>query len=100
MVNQLRNAYEQADGTIIAADNPEVRKIYDTVLTAAVDEKMSTHTGQWSEDWTANFQKDGFATMACPGWMLASSRATPRVSRAGTSPTSSTAAAATGAARS
>ena len=31
---------------------------------------MSSHTGQWSEDWTAAFQKDGFATMACPGWML------------------------------
>ena len=25
---------------------------------------------QWSDDWTASFQNDGFATMACPGWML------------------------------
>ena len=25
---------------------------------------------QWGEDWTASFQNDGFATMACPGWML------------------------------
>ncbi len=31
---------------------------------------QSSHTGQWTEDWTAAFQKDGFATMACPGWML------------------------------
>ena len=25
---------------------------------------------QWRDDWTASFQNDGFATMACPGWML------------------------------
>jgi cellobiose transport system substrate-binding protein len=70
MINQVANAYEDADGTIIALDNPEVRKIYDTVLAASVDENMSSHTGQWSDDWTAAFQNDGFATMACPGWML------------------------------
>ena len=25
---------------------------------------------QWGDDWTASFQKDGFATMLCPGWMV------------------------------
>ena len=68
MINQVQNAYESNDGAIIALENPEVKKIYDQVLTAS--ETQSSHTGQWSEDWTAAFQKDGFATMACPGWML------------------------------
>jgi cellobiose transport system substrate-binding protein len=70
MINQVPNAYEAADGSITALDNPDVKKIYDTVLTASVTDKMSSHTGQWSDDWTAAFQKNGFATMACPGWML------------------------------
>ncbi len=68
MINQVKNAYEQEDGTIIALENPEVKAIYDSVLKAS--ETQSAHVGQWSEDWTAAFQKDGFATMLCPGWML------------------------------
>jgi cellobiose transport system substrate-binding protein len=68
MINQVKNAYEQEDGTIIALENPEVKAIYDSVLKAS--ETQSANVGQWSEDWTAAFQKDGFATMLCPGWML------------------------------
>jgi cellobiose transport system substrate-binding protein len=70
MINQVKNAYEKDDGTIVAADNPEVRKIYDTVLGASMTDGLSAHLGQWSDDWTASFQKNGFATMLCPGWML------------------------------
>lgn len=68
IVNQMQNAYEDNDGLIIALENPDVKAAYDQVLAAA--KTQSSHTGQWSEDWTANFQKDGFATMLCPGWML------------------------------
>jgi cellobiose transport system substrate-binding protein len=68
MINQVKNAYEQQDGTIIALENPEVKAIYDLVLGAAATQ--SANLAQWSEDWTAAFQKDGFATMQCPGWML------------------------------
>jgi cellobiose transport system substrate-binding protein len=68
MINQVKNAYEQEDGTIIALENPDVKAIYDQVLKAS--ETQSAHLQQWSEDWTASFQKDGFATMLCPGWML------------------------------
>ena len=68
MINQVPNAYEQEDGTIIALENPAVKAIYDQVLAASATQ--SAHLGQWSEDWTASFQKDGFATMQCPGWML------------------------------
>jgi cellobiose transport system substrate-binding protein len=70
MVNQVKNAYEKDDGTIVAATNPEVRKIYDTVLAASTTDKLSAHLAQWGPDWTASFQKKGFATMLCPGWML------------------------------
>jgi len=70
MINQVKNAYEKDDGTVIALDNPDVRKIYDTVLGASTTDGLSAHLSQWSEDWTASFQKDGFATMLCPGWML------------------------------
>jgi len=70
MINQVPNAYEENDGTIIAADNPEVKAIYDAVTQASVGDNLSAHLGQWSEDWTASFQTDGFATMLAPGWML------------------------------
>jgi cellobiose transport system substrate-binding protein len=68
MINQVENAYEENDGTVIVLDNPEVKSIYDQVLAAS--ETQSAHLGQWSEDWTNSFQKDGFATMQCPAWML------------------------------
>src|SRR5699024_7920405 len=35
-----------------------------------VEKGLSTRLAQWGDDWVASFQKDGFATMACPGWML------------------------------
>lgn len=68
VVNQLENAYEENDGTVIATENPEVRQAYDDVLDASGT--LSAHLSQWSDDWTASFQNDGFATMLCPGWML------------------------------
>jgi cellobiose transport system substrate-binding protein len=69
MVNQVEFAYEDADGTVIATENPEVREMYDQVL-AASEEGLSAHLAQWSDDWTTSFQRDGFATMVCPSWML------------------------------
>jgi cellobiose transport system substrate-binding protein len=69
MINQVEYSFEEEDNTVIAADNPEVKDIFDTVTTNAAD-GLSTGLTQWSEDWTAAFQNDGFATMACPGWML------------------------------
>jgi cellobiose transport system substrate-binding protein len=69
MINQTEFTYEDEDNNLIAADNPEVKRIFDTV-TSLSEEGQSTKLVQWSEDWTASFQNDGFATMACPGWML------------------------------
>ena len=69
MVNQVKNPYEREDGTVIAAENAEVKALYDRVLKASQD-GLSAHLAQWSEDWTGSFQRDGFATMVCPSWML------------------------------
>jgi cellobiose transport system substrate-binding protein len=69
MINQTEYSFEDEDNTVIAAENPQVKEVFDTV-TALSEEGLSTQLVQWAEDWTASFQNDGFATMACPGWML------------------------------
>ncbi len=69
MINQTEYSFEDEDNTVIAADNPDVKAVFDTV-TGNVADGLTTGLTQWSEDWTAAFQNDGFATMACPGWML------------------------------
>jgi cellobiose transport system substrate-binding protein len=68
VVNQIKNAYEKDDGTIIATDNPEVKKAFESVLTASAT--LSAHLGQWGDDWTAGLANGAYATMLCPGWML------------------------------
>ncbi|MCL3862545.1 ABC transporter substrate-binding protein [Actinotalea sp. K2] len=70
MVNQLENAYEADDGTPLGLEGSEVEDLFVTVLEASVDRGLSANLAQWSDDWFASFQTDGFATMACPGWML------------------------------
>ncbi len=68
MINQVEYAYEEADGTVIATENPEVKQIFTDVLTAS--SSLSAHLGQWSDDWFAGLSNGAFATMLCPGWML------------------------------
>ncbi|WP_427383396.1 extracellular solute-binding protein [Janibacter sp. G56] len=70
MINQIESTYEMEDGTVIATDNPEVRKTFDAVVAAGIDDGLSAKLQQWSPDWTKSFTKDGFATMLCPGWMV------------------------------
>lgn len=70
MVNQVENAYEDSDGTPKdLATNTDIQKLYESVLTASETDGLSAGLEQWSEDWTAAFQNDGFATMLCPAWM-------------------------------
>jgi cellobiose transport system substrate-binding protein len=68
MLNQIQNPFEKSDNTI-DVENADLEGLYAT-LTDNVSAGLSTKLTQWSDDWTASFQKDGFATMACPGWML------------------------------
>lgn len=69
MVNQVEYSFEDADNNVIAAENPEVKEIFETVNEQSAA-GLSTKMPQWSEDWAKAFQNDGFATMPCPGWML------------------------------
>jgi cellobiose transport system substrate-binding protein len=71
MLNQVEYPFEQADNTV-DVENPELKEVYDTVT--AKTEKLSTKAPQWSDDWTAGFKKDGFATIPCPGWMRSNIR--------------------------
>jgi len=67
LVNQLEFAYEEPDGTIIAADNPDIRAAYDTVIDQGLP--ISAYAGQWSDDWYAAMAGGEFAAMLCPPWM-------------------------------
>ena len=68
VINQVQNAYEENDGTVIATENPEVKEAFTSVLDAS--DTLSAHLGQWSDDWFAGLANGAFATMLCPGWML------------------------------
>lgn len=70
MINQVDHAYEDESGEVVATSNPQVRELYDQVLTASTDDGLSAGLVQWSPDWVSAFQGDEFATMLCPGWML------------------------------
>ncbi|MER7073120.1 extracellular solute-binding protein [Terrabacter sp. NPDC000476] len=71
MVNQLPAAYENPDDdTITATENADVKKVYDQVIQAGITDGLSAKLQQWGDDWTASYQKNGFATMLCPGWMV------------------------------
>lgn len=70
MSNQLDKAYENEDGSVIAADNLAVKDTYTKVLDASTKDNLSAHLSQWSNDWVAGFQSQKFATTLCPGWML------------------------------
>ena len=68
MLNQVEFPFEESDGTI-NVKNDELKAVWEAV-TSNADKGLSTRLSQWSDDWTASFQNNGFATMACPGWML------------------------------
>ena len=103
MVNQVEAAYEEPDGDpmTLADEHRGQGPVRPGPHGRASTTTSRPASSQWSDDWTNAFQNDGFATMLCPGWMLGviEGNAAGR-RRAGTSPTSSPAAAATGAGRS
>lgn len=68
MLNQVANPFEADDATV-DVENPELEAVYADV-TDNVKRGLSSRIPQWSDDWTAQFSNDGFATMACPGWMM------------------------------
>ena len=69
MINQLEFPFEDEENNVVALENPEVKAVFDKV-TEMQAAGLATNLDQWSDDWVAAFQNDGFATMACPPWML------------------------------
>lgn len=67
LVNQLEVAYEDPDGSIVAAENPDIRAAYDAVVDQGIP--ISAYPGQWSDDWYAAMAGGEFAAMLCPPWM-------------------------------
>ena len=67
MLNQVANPFETDDDEI-QTDNPELKAVWDAVT--GNSQTLSSRNTQWGDDWTASFQNNAFATMACPGWML------------------------------
>lgn len=68
MLNQVEFPFETDDETV-DVENPELEAVYETV-TDNIERGLSSKIAQWGDDWTAQFQNDGFATMPCPGWMM------------------------------
>lgn len=70
IVGQSHLAYYGEDGSLIAERNPAVRTAWDEVV-GAIHDGLSAKLAGSSPQWNAGFQKGSFATVACPGWMLA-----------------------------
>ncbi|SER79777.1 cellobiose transport system substrate-binding protein [Propionibacterium cyclohexanicum] len=71
-VQQLANPFSSTKPTetVIPLDqNTQIKDLYNSTLTASVDNKLSAGLGQWSGDWQKAFQNGAFATMQCPAWM-------------------------------
>ncbi|MEU8760488.1 extracellular solute-binding protein [Streptomyces sp. NPDC048659] len=69
MVGQEKERYYDASGKLIYADNPPVRRAWDTAVRAAGD-GLSAKLDQWSPQWNQAFAAGSFATLPCPAWML------------------------------
>jgi cellobiose transport system substrate-binding protein len=70
MINQVEYSWVNADGQIIAADNAQVKALFDKLTDAAVNRGQSAGLGQWSSDWNAAMSTDQFAVQLCPAWLV------------------------------
>ncbi|QJU56319.1 ABC transporter substrate-binding protein (plasmid) [Herbiconiux sp. KACC 21604] len=66
-IEQLEYPYQDEDGEITAT-SPEIEEIFKTTL--GVAPQLSAHLEPFTDDWAAATANSGFATMACPSWML------------------------------
>ena len=68
IVNQIEFTYTEADGTVIATENPEIEARTSSSPSAPCRTRRTPDSGR--DDWFASLANGEFATMLCPGWML------------------------------
>ncbi|WP_221352678.1 ABC transporter substrate-binding protein [Streptomyces beigongshangae] len=61
--------YYDAEGNIIWDESPGVEKAWDASMEVATSD-MSAKLKQFDKPWDQAFANGGFATVACPAWML------------------------------
>ncbi len=61
--------YFNEDDEFVMEENPAVRQAFDLTL-QMIEAGLSAGIQTFSEEWTAGFQNNAFATVACPAWML------------------------------
>jgi cellobiose transport system substrate-binding protein len=70
MVEQAPVGVYDTDNNIIAHTSPDVRRAWETTVTA-IEAGMSNRLAAFSPEWTAAFSQGTFATIICPAWMTA-----------------------------
>jgi cellobiose transport system substrate-binding protein len=70
MVEQAPVGVYDTDNNIIADTSPDVRRAWETTVTA-IEAGMSNRLAAFSPEWTAAFSQGTFATIICPAWMTA-----------------------------
>lgn len=69
VVNQSADTYYDQDGNVIYADSEQVRKAWDTSV-SAVDSGIDAKLATFSTEWNAGLSSGAFAALMCPAWMM------------------------------
>lgn len=70
MVEQAPVGVYDTENNVIVDSNPDVRRAWDTTVTA-IEAGMSNRLAAFTPEWTAAFGQGTFATIICPAWMTA-----------------------------
>jgi cellobiose transport system substrate-binding protein len=60
--------YDKQDHLVVDS-NPAVKDAWELAV-GGIDAKLSAKLAPFSPEWNTGFQKGGFATIACPAWMM------------------------------
>lgn len=64
-----KETFYDAEGKLIAENNPAVRKAWDLTV-KAIQAGQSAALPEFSPEWNTGFQRGQFATITCPAWMM------------------------------
>jgi len=69
IIGQSETQYYDEEGTPIYDSNPVVREAWDTAV-KAIQAGLTAKLEQFDQAWNQAFANGGFATIACPAWMI------------------------------